>query len=181
VLFQFLSKPSCFILYKHFSCVDLLIPHSLKAILFASKGLSFYTPKIVNLVLTTNQGIKSGFRVIIFRFRLTTPPLGDFHTRARRRNSRPRRPPMRPSSLFEPRPCPHSLPRLISHSPALSRALPTPSDLAEDPRSPPRSTSSSEATPSDPELRPKTTSSLRFPSVLLETSQSNNLVKASVR
>jgi hypothetical protein len=29
----------------------------LKAILFTSKGLSFYTPLIVYLVLTTNQGI----------------------------------------------------------------------------------------------------------------------------
>jgi hypothetical protein len=29
----------------------------LKTILVASKGLSFYTPIIVNLVLTTNQGI----------------------------------------------------------------------------------------------------------------------------
>jgi hypothetical protein len=68
-------------------------------------------------------------------------------TRARRRNSRPRRPPMRLSSLFEPRPRPHSFPRLISHSPALSRALPTSSDLAGDMRPPPRSTSSPEATP----------------------------------
>jgi hypothetical protein len=29
----------------------------LKIILIASKGLSFYTPIIVHLVLTTNQGI----------------------------------------------------------------------------------------------------------------------------
>jgi hypothetical protein len=29
----------------------------LKAILLTSKGLSFHTPIIVNLVLTTNQGI----------------------------------------------------------------------------------------------------------------------------
>jgi hypothetical protein len=34
----------------------LLIPHSLKATLFTSKGLSFTLP-IVHLVLTTNQGI----------------------------------------------------------------------------------------------------------------------------
>jgi hypothetical protein len=33
------------------------ISYSLNTILIASKGLSFYTPKIVNLVLTTNQGI----------------------------------------------------------------------------------------------------------------------------
>jgi hypothetical protein len=76
-------------------------------------------------------------------------------TRARHRNSWPRRPPMRPSSLFEPCPRPHSLPRLISHSPALSRALPTPSDLAGDPRPPPRSSSSPEAPPSDHEPRPE--------------------------
>jgi hypothetical protein len=50
---------------------------------------------------------------------------------------------------------PHSLPHLISRSPAPARALPTPSDLAGDPRPPPRSSSSQEATPSDPELHPK--------------------------
>jgi hypothetical protein len=76
-------------------------------------------------------------------------------TRARRRNSRPRRPPTRPNSLFEPCPRPHSLPRLISHSPALSRALPMPFDLDGDPGPPPRSSSLPEATPSDPEPHPK--------------------------
>jgi hypothetical protein len=60
------------------SSIDLSIPHYLKAILFTSKGLSFYTPIIVYLVLTTNQGIELGCKVIIFRFRLSTPPLGDF-------------------------------------------------------------------------------------------------------
>jgi hypothetical protein len=59
-----------------------------------------------------------------------------------------------PQLLFEPRPPPHSLPCLISRSPAPARALPTPSNLAGDPRPPPRSSSSTEATPSDPELRP---------------------------
>jgi hypothetical protein len=39
-------------------------------------------------------------------------------------------------ALFECRPHPHSLPRLISRSPALASALPTPSDLAGDPRPP---------------------------------------------
>jgi hypothetical protein len=56
-------------------------------------------------------------------------------------------------ALFEHRPHPHSLPRLISRSPALASALPTLFDLARDPRPPPRSSSSLEATPSDPELR----------------------------
>jgi hypothetical protein len=37
----FLSKPSCFNLHKLISCIDLSILHSLKATLFASKGLSF--------------------------------------------------------------------------------------------------------------------------------------------
>jgi hypothetical protein len=55
-----------------------------------------------------------------------------------------------PQLLFEPHPRPHSLPRLISRSPAPARALPTPSDLAGDPCSPPRSSSSPEATPSAP-------------------------------
>jgi hypothetical protein len=72
-------------------------------------------------------------------------------TRARRRNSWPRH----PNSLFEPRMCPHSLPRLISCSLAPAHALPTLSYLAGDPRPPPRSSSSPEATPSDPELRPE--------------------------
>jgi hypothetical protein len=53
VLLLFLSKPSCFILHKLISCIDLSILHSLKATLFASKGLSFYTPIIVHIVLTT--------------------------------------------------------------------------------------------------------------------------------
>jgi hypothetical protein len=57
VLLLFLSKPYCFILYKPISCIDLSIPHYLKATLFASKGLSFYNLIIVHLVLTTNQGI----------------------------------------------------------------------------------------------------------------------------
>ena len=58
-------------------------------------------------------------------------------------------------ALFEHRLHPHSHPRLISRSLALASALPTPSDLAGDPRPPPRSSSSPEATPSDPELRPE--------------------------
>jgi hypothetical protein len=40
--------------------------------------LSFYTPIIIYLVLTTNQGIELGDKVLIFRFRLSTPPLGDY-------------------------------------------------------------------------------------------------------
>jgi hypothetical protein len=60
-----------------------------------------------------------------------------------------------PQLLFEPRPRPHSLPRLNSHSPALSRALLTPSDLAGDPRPPPRPSSSPETAPSHPELCPE--------------------------
>jgi hypothetical protein len=57
--------------------------------------------------------------------------------------------------LFEHRARPHSLPHPISHSPAPSRALPMPLSFAGDPRPPCRSSSSSEATPSDPELRPR--------------------------
>jgi hypothetical protein len=57
--------------------------------------------------------------------------------------------------VFEPRPCPHSLPRLISRCPALARALLTPPDLVEDPRPPPRPSSLPETTPSHPELRPE--------------------------
>jgi hypothetical protein len=41
VLFLFLSKSSCSIHYKLISCIDLLIPHSLKATTFTSKGLIF--------------------------------------------------------------------------------------------------------------------------------------------
>jgi hypothetical protein len=58
-------------------------------------------------------------------------------------------------ALFEHYPHPHSLPRLISRSPTLASALPTSLDLAGDPRSPPQSSSSLEATTSDPELRPE--------------------------
>jgi hypothetical protein len=60
-----------------------------------------------------------------------------------------------PPALFEPRPCPHSLPRLISCSPALARALLTSPHLAEDPRQLPRPSSSSETVSSHPELCPE--------------------------
>jgi hypothetical protein len=76
-------------------------------------------------------------------------------TRARHRDPWPRRPPTRPSSLFEPRLRPHELPCLNLHSPALARALLTPSDHARDPRPPPRPSSSPETAPSHPELRPE--------------------------
>jgi hypothetical protein len=52
------------------------------------------------------------------------------------------------------RPHPHSLPHPILRKLALSRALPSPLDLAGDPRPLCQSPSSPEATPSDPELRP---------------------------
>jgi hypothetical protein len=55
--------------------------------------------------------------------------------------------------LFEPRPSPHSLPHLISRSPA--RALLTLLDLTGDPRPPPRPSSSPETTSSRPELHPE--------------------------
>jgi hypothetical protein len=51
--------------------------------------------------------------------------------------------------------CPHSLPRLISHSITLSRALPSPPDAARDPRPRSRPSSSPETAPSLPELRPE--------------------------
>jgi hypothetical protein len=75
--------------------------------------------------------------------------------RACRRNSRPRYPPTHPSSLLEPRQRLHSLPHLISHSFALSRALPTPPDADGDPRPLPRPSSSLETVPSHPELHPE--------------------------
>jgi hypothetical protein len=58
-----------------------------------------------------------------------------------------------PQLLLSPRPCPRSLPRLISRSPALARALLTPPDLAGDPRLPPRPSSSPKTAPSHPEVR----------------------------
>jgi hypothetical protein len=60
-----------------------------------------------------------------------------------------------PQLLFEPRPCPHSLPHLISRSPAPTRALLMPPDLTRDPRPPPRPSSSPETALSHPELRPE--------------------------
>jgi hypothetical protein len=60
-----------------------------------------------------------------------------------------------PQLLFEPGPCPHSLPCLISRSPAPARALLTPPDLTGDPRPPPRQSSSPETAPSHPVLRPE--------------------------
>jgi hypothetical protein len=81
-------------------------------------------------------------------------------TRARRRNSRPRRLPTRPSSLFEPRPCPHSLlpphfaqPRSLARSAhaVQPRRRPVPTSPvnqlagghAQRPRAPPRGETSS--------------------------------------
>jgi hypothetical protein len=73
-------------------------------------------------------------------------------TRARHRISQPRCPPTRPAPLLEPRQCPHSLPRLISHNNALSCALPLPPDVVGDPRPHSRPFSSPETAPSLPEL-----------------------------
>jgi hypothetical protein len=76
-------------------------------------------------------------------------------TRARRRISRPRRPPTHPSPFLEPRQCPAHTPHLISLSFTLSRALLTPPATNEDPRPCSRPSSSPETAPSLPELRPE--------------------------
>jgi hypothetical protein len=76
-------------------------------------------------------------------------------TCARRRISRPRRPPTHPVPFLEPRQCPAHTPRLISLSFTLSRALPTPSAAAGHPRPRSRSSSSPETAPSLPELHPE--------------------------
>jgi hypothetical protein len=75
-------------------------------------------------------------------------------TRARHRVSRPRRPPTRPTLFLEPRQCPTHTPHLISHTLALSSALPSPPAAAGDPRPCSRPSSSPETAPSLPELRP---------------------------
>jgi hypothetical protein len=93
-----------------------------------------------------------------FPVRSTLPALAvDQHVRthARCRISRPRRPPTHLAPFLEPRQCPHSLPRLISHSTALSRALPSPPDAVGDPRPRFRPSSSLETAPSLPELCPE--------------------------
>jgi hypothetical protein len=82
-------------------------------------------------------------------------------TRARRRVSLPRRLLTRPTPFLEPRQCPAFAPRLISHTLALSRALPSPPDAAEDPSPRSRPSSSPETAPSLPELRPE----VRHPSL----------------
>jgi hypothetical protein len=76
-------------------------------------------------------------------------------TRARRRISRPRRPPTRPAPFLEPRQCPTHTPCLIFLSFTLSHALPTPPAAAGDPRQCSRPSSSLETAPSLPELRPE--------------------------
>jgi hypothetical protein len=76
-------------------------------------------------------------------------------TRARRWVSRPRCLPTRPTPFLEPCQCPALAPRLISHTLALSRALPLPPDATGDPRPRSRPTSSSKTTPSLPELHPE--------------------------
>jgi hypothetical protein len=74
-------------------------------------------------------------------------------TRARRRISRPRRPPTCPAPFLEPYQCPAHTPRLISRSFALSRALPTPPATAGDPHPRARPSSSPETAASLTELR----------------------------
>jgi hypothetical protein len=74
-------------------------------------------------------------------------------TRARRRISRPRRPPTRPAPFIRPCQCPMLTPHLILRSFTLSRALPTPPAAAGDPCSRSRPSSSPETAPSLPELR----------------------------
>jgi hypothetical protein len=76
-------------------------------------------------------------------------------THARRRISRPRRPPTRPAPFLEPCQCPTHTHRLISLSFTLSRALPTPPAAAGDSRLRSRPSSSLETAPSLPELRPE--------------------------
>jgi hypothetical protein len=76
-------------------------------------------------------------------------------TRARRRVSRPRRPPTRLALFLEPRQCLARTPHLISHSFTLSRALPSPPAAAGDPRPCSRPSSSSETAPSLPEFCPE--------------------------
>jgi hypothetical protein len=58
-----------------------------------------------------------------------------------------------PALFLRPRQCPALTPCLISHTLALSRALPSPPDIAGDPRPRSRPSSSPETAPSLPELR----------------------------
>jgi hypothetical protein len=60
-----------------------------------------------------------------------------------------------PNSLLEPRQCPAHTPHLISHTLALSRALPSPPDTVGDSSPCSRPFSSPETTPGLPELRPE--------------------------
>jgi hypothetical protein len=76
-------------------------------------------------------------------------------TRARRRVSRPRRPPTRPAPFIKPRQCLARTPCLISLNFTLSRALLTPPAAAGDPCPHSRPSSSPEIAPSLPELRPE--------------------------
>jgi hypothetical protein len=76
-------------------------------------------------------------------------------TLARRRISRPRHPPTRPTPFLEPRQCPAHTPCLISLSFTPSRTLPTPPAAIGDPRPRSRPCSSPETAPCLPELRPK--------------------------
>jgi hypothetical protein len=76
-------------------------------------------------------------------------------THARRRISRPRRPPTCPAPFLEPRQCPTHTPHLIPRSFTLARALPTPPPAAGDPRPRSQPSSSPETAPSLPELCPE--------------------------
>jgi hypothetical protein len=88
-------------------------------------------------------------------------------TRARRRISRPRRPPTCLAPFLEPRQCPAHTPHLITCSFALSRALPMLPAAVGDPR--PRSwpSSSPETAPTLSELRPEVRRSSSCPISLI--------------
>jgi hypothetical protein len=88
-------------------------------------------------------------------------------TRARHRVSQPRRPPTRPAPFLEPRQCPTLTPRLISHTLALSHALPSPPDAAGDPSPCSRPSNSPETAPSLPKLRLKVRHSSPCPIFLI--------------
>jgi hypothetical protein len=83
------------------------------------------------------------------------PPWTSARTRARSPGSSATSPAHALSSFFEHRPRPHSLPRPISHSFALSCALHMPLGLVGDPRTSCQSSCSPEAVPGHPELCPE--------------------------
>jgi hypothetical protein len=124
-------------------------PRPLSALRVCLVSASCLHPRALSLLLRRGAPLSASCSL--------QPPLTHVHVHAEEiaHVSRPRA-----QLIFDPRSHPLSLPCHISHTLALSRALPPPPLLVGDPRTPWRPSSPSEAASSRPERRPEVRNSL---------------------